>query len=76
MKERIKRSFEKQGLMKTLKAELISVEAGEVKIACTFSENLTQQSGKTLTVCDGFVYDETATKLIAKMTATIMAIRS
>ena len=42
MKERIKRSFEKQGLMKTLKAELISVEAGEVKIACTFSENLTQ----------------------------------
>ena len=34
------------------------------------------QSGKTLTVCDGFVYDETATKLIAKMTATIMAIRS
>ena len=32
------------------------------------------QSGKTLTVCDGFVYDETETKLIAKMTATIIAI--
>ena len=32
------------------------------------------QSGKTLTVCDGFVYDETETKLIAKMTATIMSI--
>jgi uncharacterized protein (TIGR00369 family) len=31
------------------------------------------QSGKTLTVCDGFVYDETETKLIAKMTATIIS---
>jgi uncharacterized protein (TIGR00369 family) len=32
------------------------------------------QSGKTLTVCDGFVYDDSETKLIAKMTATIIVI--
>jgi uncharacterized protein (TIGR00369 family) len=32
------------------------------------------QSGKTLIVCDGFVYDDSETKLIAKMTATIIAI--
>ena len=31
------------------------------------------QSGKTLTVCEGFVFDETETKLIAKMTATIIS---
>jgi len=130
MFEKIKQSFERQGLMKTLNAKLITVEAGIVKISCEFSENLTQQhgfvhagvatsiadsacgyaaltmladhfdvltiefkvnflkpakankliavgkvlqSGKTLTVCDGFVYDETETKLIAKMTATIIS---
>jgi uncharacterized protein (TIGR00369 family) len=32
------------------------------------------QSGKTLTVCEGFVYDETRTKLLAKMSATMMAV--
>ena len=32
------------------------------------------QSGKTLTVCEGNVYDETGEKLIARMTATIMTI--
>ena len=32
------------------------------------------QSGKTLTVCEGFVYDESETKLIAKMTSTMIAI--
>lgn len=32
------------------------------------------QSGKTLTVCEGHVYDETKTKLLAKMTATMIAI--
>lgn len=131
MYEKIKQSFDRQGLMKTFNAKLISVEQGEVKISCEFSEKLTQQhgffhagvatsivdsacgyaaltmlkgnsevltiefkinflkpaktnkliaigkvlqSGKTLTVCDGFVYDETETKLIAKMTATIIAI--
>ncbi|MBX7108694.1 MAG: PaaI family thioesterase [Chitinophagales bacterium] len=130
--DRIRKSFDKQGLMKTLNAELSSVEKGQVKITCDFSPNLTQQhdyfhagvatsivdsacgysvltmatdnvevltvefkvnflkpakankliaigkvlqSGKTLTVCDGFVYDETETKLIAKMTATIMTVR-
>ena len=130
MYERIKESFDRQGLMKTLNAKLIFVEKGQVKISCEFSENLTQQhgffhagvatsivdsacgyaaltmladnfevltiefkinflkpantkkliaigkvlqSGKTLTVCDGYVYDDTETKLIAKMTATIMS---
>jgi uncharacterized protein (TIGR00369 family) len=32
------------------------------------------QSGKTLTVCEGNVYDETGEKLIARMTATIMTV--
>ena len=130
MYEKIKQSFDSQGLMKTLNAKLVSVEKGQVKISCEFSENLTQQhgffhagvatsiadsacgyaaltmltdnfevltiefkvnflkpaktskliaigkvlqAGKTLTVCDGFVYDETETKLIAKMTATIIS---
>jgi uncharacterized protein (TIGR00369 family) len=31
------------------------------------------QSGKTLTVCEGYIYDESATKFFAKMTATIIA---
>ena len=131
MYERIKQSFDRQGLMKTFNAKLISVEKGQVKISCEFSENLTQQhgffhagvatsiadsacgyaaltmltgsfevltiefkvnflkpaktnkliaigkvlqAGKTLTVCDGFVYEESETKLIAKMTATIISI--
>ena len=131
MDEKIKQSFDQQGLMKTLNAKLISVEKGEVKISCEFSETLSQQhgyfhagvatsivdsacgyaaltllnkdaevltiefkvnflkpaktnrliaigkvlqSGKTLTICDGYVYDESETKLIAKMTATIFAL--
>lgn len=131
MYERIKQNFDRQGLMKTLNAELTSVEKGQVKISCGFSEALTQQhgyfhagvttsivdsacgyaaltlltdnvevltiefkvnflkpaktkklvaigkvlqSGKTLTVCDGFVFEETESKLIAKMTATIISI--
>ena len=32
------------------------------------------QAGKTLTICEGVVYDDTNTKLLAKMTATMMAI--
>ncbi len=32
------------------------------------------QSGKTLTICEGSVYDASGHKLIAKMTATIMTI--
>jgi len=129
--ERIRQSFDKQGLMQTLNAQLLTVERGEVKIACKFAHALTQQhgyfhagvatsivdsacgyaalstmppdkdvltiefkvnflkpaqttqliaigkvlqSGKTLTVCEGYVYDESETKLIAKMTATMIAI--
>ena len=131
MFDRIKQSFDKQGLMQTLNAKLEAVELGNVKISCQFSDALTQQhgyfhagvttsiadsacgyaaltmmpedmdvlsiefkinllkpvqtsklvaigkviqSGKTLTVFEGFVYDESETKLIAKMTATMIAI--
>lgn len=34
------------------------------------------QPGKTLTVCEGFVYDETETILIAKMTATMITVKN
>jgi len=34
------------------------------------------QSGKTLTICDGFVHDQEEEKLIAKMTATMIAVAS
>jgi uncharacterized protein (TIGR00369 family) len=128
----IKQSFDKQGLMKIINAELGTVEKGQVKITCEFSEALTQQhgffhagiatsiadsacgyaaltmmpenmevltvefkvnfmkpaktdkliaigkvlqSGKTLTVCEGYIYDSTGEKLIAKMTATMIAIQ-
>lgn len=133
MYERIKQSFDKQGLMKTLHAELVEVEKGQVKIVSRFSESLTQQHGffhagvatsivdsacgyaaltvmpenaevltvefkvnflkpakterliaigkvlqvgKTLIVCEGYVYDSTEEKLIAKMTATMIAVYS
>jgi len=131
MYERIKQSFDRQGLMDTLNAKLLLVEKGKVKIGCEFSEKVTQQhgffhagvitsivdnacgyaaltmmsekfevvavefkvnflkpaktpriiaigkvlqSGKTLTVCEGYVYDQNEEKLLAKMTATMMAI--
>jgi len=131
MYERIKQSFEKQGIMKTLNAQLGEVEKGQVKITCDFSEGLTQQqrffhagvattivdsacgyaaltmmpenaevltvefkvnflkpavtdkliaigkvlqAGKKLTICEGYVYDSKEEKLIAKMTATMIAI--
>jgi len=131
MYERIKESFDKQGLMHTLNARLLEVEKGQVRIACDFSEGLSQQhgyfhagvltsivdsacgyaaltlmppdkevlsvefkinflkpantskliakgtvlqSGKSLTICEGHVYDETENKLLAKMTATMIAI--
>lgn len=132
MYEKIKQSFDKQGLMKTLNAQLIKVEKGQVKITCEFSEALTQQhgffhagvatsivdsacgyaaltmipentevltvefkvnfmkpantdklvaigkvlqAGRTLTVCEGYVYDSNEEKLIAKMTATMIAVQ-
>lgn len=132
MYEKIKQSFAKQGLMKTLNAQLAEVEKGRVKITCEFSEALTQQhgffhagvatsivdsacgfaaltlmpensevlsvefkinfmkpaktdkliaigkilqSGKTLTICEGYVYDSTEEKLLAKMTATMITVK-
>jgi uncharacterized protein (TIGR00369 family) len=131
MYERIRESFDKQGLMQTMNARLIEVEKGQVKITCEFSEALTQQhgffhagvvtslmdsacgyaaltlmppdkevltvefkvnflnpantakiiakgtvlqSGKNLTICEGHVFDETKTKLLAKMSATMIAV--
>ena len=122
-------SFQKQGLMTTLGAKLVSVEKGKVVIECSRNQGLTQQhgyfhagvltaiadsvcgyaaltmmpegkevltvefkvnflrpantnkiiaegnvvhSGKTLTLCEGEVFDESGSKLLAKMTATII----
>lgn len=129
--DRIRESFSKQGFMRTLGAELESIEPGTVTISCAFSEALTQQhgllhggvlaslvdvacgyaalsqlpddrevltvefkihflkpaktdrliavgqvvqSGRTLTVCDGTVFDSTRTRALARMTATMMAV--
>jgi uncharacterized protein (TIGR00369 family) len=129
--ERVRRSFEKQGLMRTLGAVLESVESGKVTITCAANERLTQQhglvhggvvasladvacgyaaltmmpddrevltvefkinflkpantdrliaiaevlqSGRTLTVCQGTVFDSARTQIIARMTATMMAV--
>ena len=33
------------------------------------------QSGRTLTICEGYVYDSNQEKLIAKMTATMIAVQ-
>jgi len=131
MYERIQKSFDQQGLMKTLGAQLTEVEKGRVKIICGFSEGLTQQhgffhagvttsiadsacgyaaltmmpentevlsvefkinllkpahtnqliavgkvlqAGKKLTICEGYVYDSSEEKLIAKMTATMISV--
>src|SRR5215210_2954690 len=45
MIERIRASFEKQGFMRTVGANLESVESGKVVIACAADERLTQQHG-------------------------------
>jgi uncharacterized protein (TIGR00369 family) len=131
MFEKIYESFRSQGLMRTLNAQLIDVEKGQVKISCDYSEGLTQQhgffhagvatsiadsacgyaalttmsdnvevltvefkvnllrpakspkliaigkvllSGKTLTVCEGYVFDKDENKLFAKMQATMIGV--
>ena len=45
MIETAKKSFIKQGFMKTLGAEIISIEKGLVKIECKLNQGLTQQHG-------------------------------
>lgn len=45
LKDRISHSFHAQGLMTTLGAQLVSVEAGEVRISLPFAERLSQQHG-------------------------------
>jgi uncharacterized protein (TIGR00369 family) len=129
--DRIRQSFDRQGLMRTLGATLESVESGSVTVACAFDERLTQQhgllhggvlaslvdvacgyaaltvmpenrevltvefkinfmkpartdrliavgqvvhAGRTLTVCEGSVFDATRTRLLARMTATMISI--
>lgn len=129
--ERIRQSFDRQGLMRTVGATLDSVEPGTVTISCGFDERLTQQhgllhgglvasladvacgyaalsvmpldrevltvefqihflkpartdrviavgrvvqSGRTLTVCEGSAFDATRTVLLARMTATMIAV--
>ena len=119
--------------MKTLGAEIESVEPGKVTLTCAFVEGLTQQhgllhggvlasladvacgyaalstmpperevltvefkinflksaktkslvavgqvlqSGRTLTVCEGTVFDETRTRAIARMTTTMISVAS
>lgn len=129
--DRIRQSFDRQGLMRTLGATLESVESGTVTVACAFDERLTQQhgllhggvlaslvdvacgyaaltvmpenrevltvefkinfvkpartdrliavgqiihAGRTLTVCEGSVFDSTRARLLARMTATMISI--
>lgn len=43
--QRIRESFDRQGLMRTLGAVLESVESGTVTITCGFDAGLTQQHG-------------------------------
>lgn len=45
MIETAKKSFDKQGFMKTLGAKIIAIEKGMVKISCELKEELTQQHG-------------------------------
>jgi len=43
--ERIRKSFDRQGFMRTLGAVVESIEPGIVTITCGFNEGLTQQHG-------------------------------
>ncbi len=43
--ERIQTSFQQQGLMHTLGAQLQSVESGKVVLSCDYQKGLTQQHG-------------------------------
>ena len=129
--QRIRESFDRQGLMRTLGAVLETVDSGTVTITCDFNEGLTQQhglfhggvmaslvdvacgyaalsvmpadrevltvefkinflkpaktdrviavgqvvqAGRTLTVCEGQVFDATRTRVLARMSATMMAV--
>lgn len=45
MIEEAKKSFEQQGFMKTLGAEIIAIEKGMVKVRCKKKDSLTQQHG-------------------------------
>ncbi|MGB3466658.1 MAG: PaaI family thioesterase [Cyclobacteriaceae bacterium] len=45
VKKRITENFDKQAFMKTLGAELVSIETGEVRISCKYEKKLTQQNG-------------------------------
>jgi len=57
---RVKQSFSEQSIMQTLGAILVSVEPGKVEVKLPYQSSLTQ--------------DE-STRLIATMTATLMALQ-
>ncbi|MFC1664639.1 PaaI family thioesterase [Pseudomonadota bacterium] len=44
-KERVIDSFNRQALMKTINASILSIRPGEVELECPFHKNLTQQNG-------------------------------
>jgi hypothetical protein len=77
--ERIRQSFDRQGFMRALGATLESVESGVVTISCGFEERLTQQHGLLhgavlAARMRGTVFDATRTRVLAKMTATMMSV--
>ncbi|WP_179378571.1 hypothetical protein [Jannaschia marina] len=45
LRARIEASFARQGMMRTLGAELLSVEAGEVRVGADVTEGSAQQQG-------------------------------
>jgi len=54
--QRIRDSFSRQGLLKTLKADLVSITPGQVELSMPFSDQVTQQ--------DGFLHAGTITALV------------
>ena len=129
--DRVRSSFNRQGFMRTLGAELEAIEGGAVTIACNVDERWTQQhglfhggiiaslgdvacgyaalstmepdrevltvqftinflkpakterlvavgrvvqSGRTLTICEASVFDSSREMLLARMTATMIAV--
>lgn len=81
--ERIRQSFGRQGYaaltMMPDDREVLTVEfkINFLKAAKTdrlIAVGRVVQSGRTLTICEGSVFDSTRTTLLAKMTATMIAV--
>ena len=81
---RVRASFTRQQVMKTIGATLTTVEPGAVEIVLPFRADLTQQhakaqvkrAGRTLTVCtaDAYAHGDGEPKVVATMLSTIMAV--